>query len=107
VIGSFGALVIGQVVKLRVLIIFTATVLLAGCGNYKQWFQHSVPKDEDNFARRFMELVRASKIDTASNMLDPSVRTGDTLSGLVQIGQLLSQGEPLDIESVGVNIVSA
>jgi hypothetical protein len=93
-------------VKLKILIVFTSALLLGGCGNYKQWFQTFVPKDEDGFARRFMELVRAGQIDAASNMLDPRIRTGDTVGGLAQIQQMLSQGEPLSIESVGVSFLS-
>lgn len=96
---------IGKVMKLKILIVFISALMLAGCGSYKEWFQSVVPKDEDAFARQFIELIRAGQIEAASNMLDPSIRTGDTANGLAQIQQMLSQGEPLSIEAVGVNWV--
>ena len=95
---------IGQLVilKLKILIAFSSALLLAGCATYQQWFQTLVPRDEDEFVRRFIEFVREGQIDASINMLDPTVRTDDTVSGLAQIRQLLSQGEPQSIESIGV-----
>lgn len=91
--------------KITILIIVTSALLLAGCGGYKEWLQKFVPNDEDAFARRFIELVRVGRIDDAANMLDSGVRTADTPDGLAQIQQILNQGEPVNIEVVGINWV--
>ena len=59
-------------------------VLLAGC-DQKAFLQKLVPKDDDAFARRFLDAVRTGDYAAADQMLVASLRSAKSESGLREI----------------------
>ena len=79
-------------------------LLLAGCGDQKALLQQIVPKDDDIFARRFLNSVRAGDYAAAEQMLDGSVRGEKSASGLHSLNAVLAHGEPVSVEVIGCNV---
>jgi hypothetical protein len=77
--------------------------LLAGC-DQKALLQKFVPKDDDAFARRFLDAVRAGDYDAADQMLDAALRGAKSASGLHDLNRVLAHGEPLSVEVIGCNV---
>jgi hypothetical protein len=80
-------------------------LLLAGC-DYKAFLQRFVPKDDDTFARRFLDSVRAGDYTAADQMLDASLRGEKSATGLYELNRVLAHGEPVSVEVIGCNIFS-
>ncbi len=78
-------------------------LLLAGC-DQKALLQKFVPKEDDAFARRFLDAVRAGDYATADQMLVPSLRGPNSESGLREINHVLAHGEPVSVEIIGCNV---
>ena len=78
-------------------------VLLAGC-DQKAFLQKLVPKDDDAFARRFLDAVRTGDYAAADQMLVASLRSAKSESGLREINHVLAHGEPVSIEIIGCNL---
>ena len=78
-------------------------VLLAGC-DQKAFLQKLVPKDDDAFARRFLDAVRTGDYAAADQMLVTSLRSAKSESGLCEINHVLAHGEPVSIEIIGCNL---
>jgi len=87
------------------IIILLLTLSLAGCLDQRAWFQKFIPKDEDSFARRFIEAIQLGQYDTTDTMIDSSVKAEFTRNNLEQMQKYLNRGSPLAIETVGVNTV--
>jgi hypothetical protein len=78
-------------------------VLLAGC-DQKALLGKFVPKDDDAFARRFLDTVRAGDYAAADQMLDASLRGEKSASGLLDLNRVFAHGEPISIEVIGCNL---
>lgn len=78
-------------------------LLLAGC-DQKALLQKFVPKDDDAFARRFLDAVRTGDYAAADQMLVPSLRSAKSESGLREINHVLAHGEPVSVEIIGCNV---
>jgi hypothetical protein len=80
-------------------------LLLAGC-DQKAFLQRFVPSDDDAFARRFLDSVRAADYTAAEQMLDTSLREDKGRSGLHELNGVLAHGDPLSVEVIGCNVFS-
>jgi hypothetical protein len=78
-------------------------LLLVGC-DQKALLQKFVPKDDDAFARRFLDTVRASDYTGTDQMLDASLRGEKSAGGLHDLTGVLAHGEPLSVEVIGCNV---
>lgn len=78
-------------------------LLLAGC-DQKALLQKFVPKDDDAFARRFLDAVRAGDYAGADQMLDASLRGEKSAGGLHDLNGVLAHGEPFSVEVIGCNV---
>jgi hypothetical protein len=87
--------------KLRLLVFLG--LLLAGC-DQKDLLRKIAPKDDDAFARRFLDAVRAGDYTAADQMLVPSLRDAKSESGLREINHVLAHGEPVSVEIIGCNL---
>jgi hypothetical protein len=81
-----------------------AAFLLAGCFDEKQWIQKVAPKDDDEFARKFVDLVMSGQYTDADHMVDPAVTAKMGPVPWNQLRQVLNHGKPLNIELIGANI---
>jgi len=88
---------------LRYLLVAIAGLLLAGC-DQKALLQKFVPKDDDAFARRFLDAVRTGNYTTADQMLDSSLRGAQSENGLRELNRGLAHGEPVSVEIIGSNV---
>jgi hypothetical protein len=89
----------------RFLPIALAAFVLAGCVDQKAWIQKLAPKDDDQFARQFIESVRHAQYVEASRMLDVAVATQAGANGLSQLHAVLDHGDPINIELIGANVM--
>jgi hypothetical protein len=76
-----------------------ATFVLAGCVDQKAWIQRFVPKDDDAFARRFIESVRNKRYDEAKAMLAPELRGGAD-SDVQKMQAVVDHGAPQSLETI-------
>jgi hypothetical protein len=60
---------------------------------------------EDEFARRYIDLIRADDRAQARALLDPRVRDTATDQGFAQLRELLDRGTPREIEVIGANLI--
>ncbi len=77
--------------------------LLVGCLDEKAMIQKFAPRDDDEFARKFIELVRQAEYSDAERMLDPAVTAKIGAAPLSQFHDILNHGEPLAFELIGAN----
>ena len=77
--------------------------LLAGC-DQKALLQKFVPKDDDAFARRFLDAIRTGDYKAADQMLASSLRGAKSESGLHEVNHILAHGEPASVEIIGYNV---
>jgi len=92
----------------RALLIISA-LLLVGCLNEKNeraLIEKFAPKEEDEFARRFVDLLREGRFAEVGPMLDPDVAAKAGVSGLNQLHQILDHGQPSAFELIGVNVTN-
>ena len=87
--------------KLHVLVFLG--LLLAGC-DQKAFLQRFVPKDDDVFARRFLDAIRTGDYAAADQMLVPSLRDAKSQSGFRELNHVLAHGEPVSVEIIGCNV---
>lgn len=96
---------ISAFIKAAPLLALIAT-LLVGC-DQKALLEKFVPKDDDAFARHFLDVIRAGDYAAAEQMLDVKIRGDAAMPGLRELnGLLANHGEPLSVEIVGVNVFS-
>lgn len=84
----------------RQIIIFGLVVLFAGCDTHA-WLQQFVPKEEDSFARGFIDWIRQGQYAASEEMVDPNVRPEFTRDAFEQMRLFLNRGDPLSVETVG------
>ena len=80
-----------------------AALVLTGCFDQKAWIERFAPKDDDQFARQFLDSVRQARYDDAKRMLGPGVLAQAGPDGLSQLHGILDQGEPIAVELIAVN----
>ncbi|PZR72411.1 MAG: hypothetical protein DLM52_12960 [Chthoniobacterales bacterium] len=78
-----------------------AALLLAGCLDQKSLVEKSAPKQDDEFARRFITLIRDGKSGEAQSMIDRRVVSIATPEELHKLHQILDKGEPAAVDLVG------
>ena len=83
--------------------ILLAVLVLAGCIDQKAWIQKFAPKDDDQFARQFLDSVRHAQYVEATRMLDVAVAAQAGASGLNQLHVVLDHGDPVGVELIGAN----
>lgn len=76
-----------------------ATLVLTGCIDQKAWIQKFVPKDDDAFARRFIESVRNKRYHEAKGMLAPELR-GSADSEMQKMQAVVDHGAPQSSEVI-------
>jgi hypothetical protein len=81
------------------LAIIVIGLLLAGCDQ-----KALVPKDDDAFARRFLDAIRTGDYAAADQMLVPSLRGSKSEKGLREVNHVLAHGEPVSVEIIGCNV---
>src|SRR5437870_3765046 len=85
-------------------LIFITVCLFLGCVHEKQLVQRFAPQEDDDFARRFVDLIRKSQYDGADHMIDPSLVAKNGAVPLTQFHRILDQGEPVSFEIIGANV---
>ena len=93
----------------RALLSIAALFLLAGCLNEKNeraLIEKFAPREDDEFARRFVDLLREGRSEEAGPMLDPDVAAKAGVTGLNQLHQILDHGQPSAFELIGVNVTN-
>jgi hypothetical protein len=83
--------------------IVLSALVLAGCIDQKTWIQKFAPKDDDQFAQRFLDSIRQARYEAADSMLDRAVAAEAGANGLMQLHQILDHGDPIAIDLVGAN----
>ena len=78
-------------------------LLLAGC-DQKAFLQKFVPKDDDAFARRFLDVTRVGDYAAADQMLVPSLRGAKSETGLRELNRVLAHGQPVSVEIIGCTV---
>jgi hypothetical protein len=78
-------------------------LLLVGCLNETALIEKFTPKEDDEFARRFVDLLREGRVDEASLMLDPDVAAKAGVGELNKLHQILDHGKPSAFEIIGSN----
>jgi hypothetical protein len=92
----------------RALLVISA-LFLVGCLNEKNeraLIEKFAPREDDEFARRFVDLLREGRSDEAGSMLDPDVAAKAGVTGLNQLHQILDHGQPSAFELIGVNVTN-
>jgi len=89
--------------KMKFFVFALASLLLTGCGDEKAMLQKFIPKDDDATARSFIKLVQTGEYGLAEQMLAPKVRGNQANDELVKIHELLDQGQPVEILTIGFN----
>lgn len=86
------------------MLILVIVCLFFGCVHEKQLVQRFAPKEDDDFARRFIDLIRHSQYDEAEHMIDQSLIAKKGAVPLTQFHRLLDQGEPVSFEIIGAHV---
>lgn len=86
-------------------LIAVISLLFIGCFNEKAMIQKFAPKDDDEFARHFIDLIRQARYEEADPMLDPAVTAQAGAKGLSQLHGVVDHGDPIAVELVGANVV--
>jgi hypothetical protein len=79
-------------------------LLLVGCLNEKDLIQKFAPKEDDEFARHFITLIREGRYDEASPLIDPVVADKAGPAEMLQLHKIVDHGEPIAIELIGANV---
>lgn len=87
----------------NLLVVIVIGLLLAGC-DQKALLQKFVPKDDDAFARRFLDAIRTGDYTAADQMLVASLRGPKSENGLRELNHVLAHGEPVSVEIIGCNL---
>ena len=85
-------------------LIFVTMCLFLGCVHEKQLVQKFASKEDDDFARKFVELIRKSQYDEADHMIDPDLIAKNGAVPLTQFHQILDKGEPVSFEIIGAQV---
>jgi hypothetical protein len=78
---------------------------LVAC-DQKALLQKLTPKDDDAFARHFLDVVRTGDYSIAEQMLDATLRDEKATNGLHELHGVLAHGEPVSVEEIGCNVFS-
>jgi hypothetical protein len=87
--------------------LFILSLFLVACFDQKALLQRFIPKDDDTFARHFVEMVRKGDYVAAQQTLDSTVRSDETIKGLQTLHEIFAHGEPLAFDTIGCDIVTS
>jgi hypothetical protein len=79
--------------------VILAALVLPGCIDQKAWIQKFTPKDDDAFARRFIESVQNKRYDDAKGMLAPELR-GSADAEMQKMQAVVDHGAPQSVELI-------
>lgn len=79
--------------------------LINACVDQKATLQKFLPKDDDAFARRFIDLLRVSRYGEAESLLDTATRNQLKAGDLDRLHGIVDHGEPIAFETIGWNFV--
>ncbi len=85
-----------------------AITFFSGCNAdtfMKTFLNKTAPKEDDEFARRYLGILKTNNLDRAIELLSPEVKESNIKSKIQAIIPLLKKGEPVSIEMVGCNVV--
>lgn len=85
-----------------VIVRLTAVLALVGCDK-QAVLEGFVPDDQEQFARSYVELIRARDFDAAEEALEPSIRKPETRATLEEIANLFPPEEPTRVRLVNAN----
>jgi len=88
---------------MRSAVTIAAAFVLVSCTDQKAWIQKFVPKDDDAFARRFVEAVSNKRYEEAKAMLTPDIRSSAD-SDLPRMQPFVDHGQPQSFESIACTI---
>lgn len=88
---------------MRIPLILLVAFLFAGCLDEKAVIQKFAPREDDELARRFLELIRKERYEEADPLLEPAVATQAGVNGLSQLHQIVDRGELKTVELIGAN----
>jgi hypothetical protein len=94
----------GIILRVRHLFWIGALLMLSGCLNEKALIQKFAPKEDDEFARHFIDLIRQGRYEEANPMLDAAVAAKAGTTAFSQLHQVVDHGDPIAVELVGANI---
>jgi hypothetical protein len=77
-----------------------AALLVVSCVDQKAWLQKWVPRDDDTFARQFVEFVRTKRYEQAKAMLSTEIR-GQANTELQKMQPVVDHGEAKSFETIG------
>ena len=86
--------------RLRAIIL----IALTACGSQADWFLKNVPRDQERFAREYLQLLRAGRADSAYMLLIPALRDSVRTDDLRAIGLHLEAVVLDSAKLVGANI---
>ena len=86
--------------------LLTLSLLFTSCFDHKANLQKFIPKDDDTFARRFIEVVSNGDYVTAQQMLDTSGGGENAAKELRALHEFILHGKALSIDPIGCNIVN-
>ena len=90
-------------IRLRLVGVAFCALFFAGCLDEKEMIRKFTPRDDDQFARQFVELIRQARYDEAAPMLEPAVAEKAGADGLTQLHRIVDHGDPIGVELIGVN----
>ncbi|MBO0695369.1 MAG: hypothetical protein J2P56_04615, partial [Verrucomicrobia bacterium] len=89
---------------MRPALILLISLLFAACVDEKAMIQKFAPKDDDDVARNFIDLIRQGRYDEVKPMLDRAVQAKADAATLDQLHQVVNHGDPIAVELVGANV---
>ncbi len=91
----------------KLILVLFAIALFSGCNAdtyMKTILNKMVPKEDDQFAREYLETIKKNDIDTAITLLSSQIREPNIKSKIQEIVPFLDKGETLSIEIIGCNV---
>ena len=91
------------------LILVLGAFFQIGCDlnpDLKDMMGRMAPDDDEEFAKRYLEILRNEDFDTAIRLLDPRFVKAGIESDLTAVASLLRQGDPISLELVGCKVFS-
>jgi hypothetical protein len=86
-------------------ILVSVLLVLSACVDQKTLFERTVPKEDDTFARKFIDLVCQGRYEQADAMMDPAFAARVGPNGLVQARHyFLDDGNPISFQTIGWNV---
>jgi len=92
------------ILRLSQFLVFAGcAVLLVGCMDEKEMIRKFAPPEDDELARRFVDLIRQGQYDEASSMVDPTVAEKAGTAGFRDLHRIVDHGAPIATELIGAH----